>query len=561
MRRIQNRRMCRSHSWCPAFPVWLAGAWLVLAGPSVVTVPAHAQSANPALPGDVPFSTARTGAGRPAVGQPSADSIAQDVSLPVSPDTAREPAPLLRGRTIVTDGDLTFPAEPQAPQDGLIAIPSLDTSGAATDAGSPALVDQRNEDDIAAFENPPAGYDPQLFQIEDLGLESDRRIRRLFTNTVEPFDPVGIRVGSFVVFPEMEIAASFLTNALSSPDDTPDSAFLFAPAARVVSNWSNHAVELRGALDLSRYAEFETEDDRGFLVEGRGRLDILRSTNAQGLISRQRAQESRSAVDAATVGPRTTVTTDRGEGAFNHRFNRLRLQLRGGITSESYSPDIDPVTGAETRSDRDNVEREIALRASWEFKPTLTVFGEVEGNHRDFSRRAVSDGLSRNSAGTRYRGGVSFGETGAYLRGELALGYGRQDLDAAALEDIDGLIFDASLAWRATGLTTVLFNAQTGFTNSTTAGTGGVLERRFELGLRHAFRPYLVGEAAVAITDRGFAGIGIDEREVAWNLGVEYYLRREAVLFGTFERTVFRSDFDDQDFENDEFRLGLRLRR
>lgn len=537
--------------------VRLAG--FALAGAIALSATASAQTGPQALPGDVPFGTARTIRDAPPTGSPSPDTIAQDVRLPVNADPALTRQPVLRGRTIITDGDLSYPPEPEAPRDGLLPLPSLDSP--ASDAGSPALVDQRNADDIAAFENPPAGYDPQLFQIDDIDTESDRRIRRLFTSTVEPYDPVGIRVGSFIVFPEVEIGASFLTNALSAADDTPDSVFDLAPAARIVSNWSNHAVELRGALDLTRHAEYETEDDRGYLIEGRGRLDILRSTNAQGLISRQRAQESRSAVDAASVGPRTTVTTDRGEGAFNHRFNRLRVRLRGGLTSESYAPGADALTGVTSASDRDNVERDIALRASWEFKPTFTVFGEVEGNHRDFSRRATSDGLSRNSAGSRYRAGVSFGETGAYLRGEIALGYGRQDLDEASLEDIDGLIFDANLAWRATGLTTVLFNARTGFTNSTTAGTGGVLERRFDLGLRHTFRPYLIGEAGVAITDRDFAGIGIDEREVAWNLGVEYYLRREAVLFGTFERTVFRSDFDNQDFENDEFRLGLRLRR
>ncbi|MEO1324760.1 MAG: outer membrane beta-barrel protein, partial [Pseudomonadota bacterium] len=169
--------------------------------------------------------------------------------------------------------------------------------------------------------------------------------------------------------------------------------------------------------------------------------------------------------------------------------------------------------------------------------------------------------LSRNSAGTRYRAGVSFGQTGAYLRGEVALGYGRQNFDENNLRDVDGLIFDANLAWRASGLTTLLFNASTGFVNSTTAGTGGVFERRFEMDVRHALRPYLIATTGVDFTNRGFAGIGLDEREVAWNLGLEYTLRREAVIFGTYERTVFRSDFANSDFEDNELRIGMRLRR
>ncbi|MEL7047416.1 MAG: outer membrane beta-barrel protein [Pseudomonadota bacterium] len=536
---------------------WDLPRCLMTAALIATATPAIAQQSptvlNRAPNADTSSNTSATAPG--ASNDPRAPSSLQ------APATLRQPSAQLRRplrpSPVLRDGDFPIPQEPETPRDGFV---TLEPEPRLRDGTSPDIVDQRTEDEIAVFNNPPAGFDPQLFQIDDLSTASDRRIRRLFTQQPEPFDPVGMRIGSFILFPEIEIVSNFASNVLSSPDDSPDRSFEVTPSARLVSNWANHAVELRGSVNASSFNEFKTEDERGFQLEARGRLDVRRSTNIQGLISRQRAQESRSAIDAATAGPRTTVVSDRGEGALNHRFNRLSLQLRGGITSSSFSDDVDSA-GAPIPNDRDFEERDIALRTSWEFKPTLSVFGEVVGNHRDFSQNALSDGLSRNSTGIQYRLGVSFGQTGAYLRGEFALGYGRQNLDEDSLRDSDGLIFDANLAWQATGLTTILFNATTGFENSNTAGTGGVFERRFDLDVRHALRPYLIAEAGVGFANRGFAGIGLDEREVAWNLGLEYTLRREAVVFGTYERTVFRSDFADSDFENNELRIGMRLRR
>lgn len=538
----------------------LVAGLLTTASPVVAQQASGQGSAVPGLTnGAGGQSAARPGAailrGSVRPGQGSLDAF------PIGAVGQRGGQPNLVGRPIIQDGDLSFPREPEALQDGVLTVPTLAATGSRVTESSPADTDQRSDADVAAFNNPPAGYDPQLFQIDNISPLQDRRTRRLFIQQVEPFDPIGVRVGSFLLFPEIELGANFASNVLNSPDITPDRSVDVLASGRLVSNWTNHALELRGAVNASRFNKFDTENERGFDLEARGRLDVRRSTNLQGLIARTRAQESRSAVDASLVGPRTSVVTDRGQVTLNHRFNRLRVQLRGGLASEGFSDDVDPGTGVAIPGDRDNLSREIAGRASWEFKPTLTVFGEVEGNHRDFKVRAASDGLSRNSAGTRYRTGVSFGQTGAYLRGEVSLGYGRQNLAEDALDDIDGVLFDANLAWRATALTSVLFNANTNFVNSTTAGTGGVLERRYGLELRHAFRPYFVGSAGVGVTSRSFAGIGLDEREVAYNLGLEYTLRREVVLFGTYERTVFRSDFDNSDFENDEVRIGMRLRR
>ena len=103
-----------------------------------------------------------------------------------------------------------------------------------------------------------------------------------------------------------------------------------------MSNGSRHALEFRGIGGLSYYHEFPTEEDRDYLLEARGRLDITRRSNIQALISSQQAFEDRSALDASSVGTRAKILTDRAEAAYNQRFNRLALQFRGSVTDYTY---------------------------------------------------------------------------------------------------------------------------------------------------------------------------------------------------------------------------------
>lgn len=453
----------------------------------------------------------------------------------------------------VRDGDLDYPREPEAAQDGVLVTPMAEEAG----VGDPALVDQRDPESIGAFEEPPAGHDPLLFQIEDIA-PSDPRLnrlpRRLFG--AEPYDPVGIRIGSFVLFPEVEISGARFSNVFASPNAQSDWALDVAPAGRLVSNWSVHALEFRAAGDFSFYDEYSSENDKGYLLETRGRLDATRRTNLQAVASRQRARESRSAIDASSVGDPSFVMQDLAASTLTHRLNRLSLQLTGTLTDTRYETE-----GATTPDDRDSTERALGARVSWEFKPTLSAFAVIEGNDRAFDRAATSDGLNRASTGRRYRGGISFGDAGQTLRGEFSIGYGVQDFDAVGLKDVEGAVFDANLAWRANALTSLLLTARTDFPETTTAGTGGVLEHRVALDARHAFRSSLIGTAGIGAMRRSYAGIDIDESELALRLGLEYYLAREAVLFGRYEHIALRSDFAAGDYDADEFRVGLRLRR
>ncbi len=502
---------------------------------------------------------------RPSMDDPDEGYAAPGIPKPIATDDPAEvpeeedgldPAPRAGQRAVVQDGDPNFAVEQPQLRDGIVDVGEPLPPEDGTD---PSVVDTREQEDIALFENPPAPEDPLLFQIESLDpVRDNRTVRRLAL--LEPFDPVGIRIGSFVLFPEAEISGTYYSNVFRAPSATGDWAANVLSSGRLVSNWTQHALEFRYLGDLSYFANFDTENDTGYLLETRGRYDFTRRTNVQALLSREYAQENRAAINASSVGPRTNVTTDRAETTFNHRFNRLSLQFRGSVGDFSFSDGAFngvPVVN----SDRNYTQTEETVRATWEFKPTLSGFTEVAVNQRGYDRPASGDGISRSSNGERYRAGVSFGNTGKVLRGEASLGYGVQRPEHNRLKDISGLLIDANATWRVTELTSLLFNARTDVSETVAENVGGSFFRFLGVEARHAFLTYLIGSAGLSYATQDSQDGVIDEREIRMTLGLDYFVNRETILFAKYVHSDLDAIGDQSDFKADEIQFGMKLRQ
>ena len=73
--------------------------------------------------------------------------------------------------------------------------------------------------------------------------------------------------------------------------------------------------------------------------------------------------------------------------AFNHRFNRLTVQLRGGLIDTSYGDDL--IDGmVQSNADRNFTLYDQAVRPKWEFSPNLYAFSDIAFNQRDYDLAA-----------------------------------------------------------------------------------------------------------------------------------------------------------------------------
>ena len=549
-----NRKSVLSVALAP-----LAAAGLLLAAPSATAEWRVETTITPP-----PVMKPRIPAKRPRAEEP-AEERGPEASLPERPqgdnpveeeregeETREAAVPPEPG---ATDGDAASSSEPRGPQDGIIVVGE---PTAARDGIADMVRDPRLAEDIAAFSSPPAGYNPYLFQIE-LDPLTDRRTAQLFH--MEPYYARGVRVGGFVVFPEAQIGGTATNNIFRNSARLADSAMEVGGNVRAVSDWRTHAMEVRASGLATFYDQYPTEDDRSYAFEARGRLDIAKRTNIEVLALHQVDKDRRAQRDSPTdAAERGYVETDRAAVALNHQFNRLSVQLRGSLTDLEFAPVADTGGAIIGNAERNTTQREAAFRTSWALSSRADVFAEVGVNDREY-RAAPGDGILRSSTGERYRVGVTLGPQNNTLRGEVSAGWGRQAPRDGRLGEIDGLIVDANLAWRASALTTFLLTARSDFVDTTTTGSAGALSRQVGLEARHNFRRHLIGIAGIKYTVNPYDAVYINERDLTTELGFDYYLGRDAILFGRYQHIAFQSTVAGSDYAADVVHVGLRVRQ
>ena len=533
--------------------------------------PAEAQTLRPVITSDGPLPALRPTRPRrpdpapadeavpspppPALRPPIDDSA--DQPLAGTGDETQDPPPRPNGlRPATVDGDLSAAADGEQPVDGV-----ADTEAAYEnpDGADPVTWDARSGPDADAFERPPAGYDPSVFNAEIAPL-LDRRTAALFR--FEPWQQRGIRIGSFIVLPSVDIGAAGVSNIFRTKPASADSAFDLRPTLVLRSDWRRHALEFRATGGLSYFDKFPAEDDRAWSVEARGRLDITKLTQLTAFTLHDVLQESRGTLaQRLSGGARADVTTNQTGVNFSQRFNRLTIDLRGTLLQRDFAEVAAPDGTITSNRDRNLSAQEGAVRATWAFKPTLLAFAETALNQRRFDAASPLDGISRNSTGERYRVGVGFGNTSTTLRGEASVGWGQQTPDDQRLTAINGVLLDANLAWRIDGLNAMLLRASTETIETTLAGSDGGFQRRGSIEWRHAFLRPLIGTAGVTYAATDYQGVAVSENLAEYALGLEYYFGPQALVYGRVAHSNYRISTGVGNWDADEVRVGVRLRQ
>ena len=266
---------------------------------------------------------------------------------------------------------------------------------------------------------------------------------------LDPFAPLGTRIGSFMLFTTVEADGDYNSNLFASPEAVGDTALEVRPSARLASNWSRHALELRASGDLSFHDRFPSEDDRAYLVEASARLDMTQPHQYPGP-DRARGGAGKPLGDQRQLGRHAARHRRRPRRAwrFNHRFNRLSVQLRGNVIDTRYGNDIFDGHGrratptATSRSTSRRCGRNGSSRPTCSCSPTspstsATTRSPPSPTASSAARRASATASACRSA-----------RSSQILRGEVSLGYGRQTPDSPQLEVIDGLLIDANLTWQ-----------------------------------------------------------------------------------------------------------------
>jgi hypothetical protein len=375
----------------------------------------------------------------------------------------------------------------------------------------------------------------------------------------DPYGQLGIRSGGLMFYPAIQQDFGYDTNPNRLSTNPEGSRVLRTEGGlRLQSDWLVHELtgELRGAYNV--YPDVPGADR----PEGSGRLglrlDVTRDTriDLEGRFLLDTQRPGSPELNAA-VKDRPLYGTYGASAGVTQRFNRLELGLRGTIDHTFYE-DARLANGTIlSQHDRELTQYGLQARAAYELTPGVKPFVEGLLDTRVYDQTIDFAGFRRSSNGIGARLGSTF-ELTRLLTGEVSAGYQRRHYEDPRLRDLTGPIFDATLAWSATPLTTVRMRAQTSLDESTIPNASGAVTSRATLEVQHDLRRNLRLIGAITAGQTNYRGISLREDAVGASLKLDYRLTRWLAVRASIAHERLKSTAPASDYKATTYLVGLR---
>jgi len=402
----------------------------------------------------------------------------------------------------------------------------------------------------------PAASDPEAAAPEAAPV----RRRRLVED--DPYAPIGVRVGTFLLFPSLELEAGTGDNLDQRARGAREGAYgRFVPEAVLSSQWSRHFVEARARGLFDQADDGEPVDGPEAEASLRGRVDISRTTTVELDAAYQLRQEEVSDPDVpqGVVDRPQTATASFGS-TLTQRFNRVSVGLTGSVEREE-TGEVQLADGSVFGGEGEAYnEYGWRLRTGYEVSPRVQPFAALFGNERVYDVARDAAGLRRGSTGLGAEAGVALAFE-SRLTGEAAVGYQVQDRNDDRAEDLSGVIARSSLVWQATPLSKVTLEAASELDEASSGVFAGSVSRAAGLTLEHAFRRYLIATATGEVEVDEFQSTDETQTTARLLVGVEYKMSRSASLKAAYELERLESTVPGEDYTSNLLRAGLRLQR
>lgn len=338
------------------------------------------------------------------------------------------------------------------------------------------------------------------------------------------YDPINIRVGSFLLAPEVSLIQEYNDNIFAEDTDTDsDLITVVAPSIELNSDWSRHALSFEAGAELGRYWDNTDENYFDYGIGVDGRLDVLRETFITGGLRYQQLHEDRGDPNA-TVAALEPVQYDLLTASVAGFRGLGRASARVSGNFRSYDYDTVPLQGGGTSNDdlRDRNEYEVGARVSYELVPDVVPFLQAAYNWRRYDRAGA---IGRDSTGYRAEVGTTL-NFGGVTTGEVFVGYLRQDYDSPQLETMDGLSFGGSVLWNPTPLTSVQVALARAVEETSTATASGFLSTVGSVRVDHELLRNVLLDSRVSYGQDDYQGIDREADTLEIGAGVRYLVNR-----------------------------------
>ena len=277
-------------------------------------------------------------------------------------------------------------------------------------------------------------------------------VRSDAAKAAENYDPRGVQLGSFKLFPTLELDEIYNDNIYAVPSTTGTTGSFIQqikPTLDLRSDWSVHMLNAYAKAGLGFYSVDSAYNNfQDASVGTDGRYDIQRDWNVYGGASWNRRHEERGAPNTVTTAglPVTVYNQSIANTGYFQKFNRFSARLDGRLDNYNYfNNGLGPANGVIPNSDRDRNEFREAARVGYEFAPGYEVWTRGSLNQRTYFQ-LDSSGLNRSSWGWDLFGGITI-DLGGITSIEAFAGYLQQTYASSNFANVSAPTFGLTGYW------------------------------------------------------------------------------------------------------------------
>jgi hypothetical protein len=306
------------------------------------------------------------------------------------------------------------------------------------------------------------------------------------------YDPLGVRVGSFIFTPSLAVAGTYDSNVFATTTGTKSDFFAEVfPEASLKSDWNQHAVSASVGGAFKRYANQTTEDVNNFQTEVSGRYDVSNGEYISSDAIYQLLHEDRSSPNSPGLASQPIEYHVMGSDlVYVRQKGRLGLRVDGTLTAYDFNNASAFGTGQTIDQNfRDRIEYVLAPRLNYEIVPGYNAFVRAIGNERQYFSQEPGAGpngqnVRRNSHGWEVDAGTAI-EITRITAAEIYIGYTKQYYESPLLKSPGGAAFGGNLIWNVTPLTTVRGNFSESVAETTLTDASSSLETSVGVTVEH----------------------------------------------------------------------------
>jgi hypothetical protein len=314
------------------------------------------------------------------------------------------------------------------------------------------------------------------------------------------YDPLGIPLGQFNVFPRLGAGVGYTSNVLpNSSEKNSDEFLVVSPNVLVVSDWTQHLVSLRAGLDATRYRSTTNRNQNEWHVYARGRYDLREGAQVDAEAQVERRFETPfSGAIASDLSVLSSYVRSYGAVRGDYQMGQARALLSADFSHFTFSP-IERSGVTIEQTDRDRSIGRLTAQGEYALTPSTSVFGRVGYDRNSYDRDLLNGQPNRDANGYRASIGINV-DLSSLLRGTVSVGYLNRDYDSSVYKNVSGIAAEAEVEYFYSELTNFTLNASRTIQDTTLGGIGAYFDNRVSGRVDHELLRNLILTAGSAYT-------------------------------------------------------------